>query len=477
MWLLGNVPAGIDQQLQPAAPFGWLLSIALRNIHVGPSTTDPARDWAEAVEIATNFAASTDCQRYNQFDGFSLAAPDFLPTLTESLAWRELFTLPQVPPLVLSTLQRAFSQIHWPRGTDELRHDVDRLFHELNCLTANVREDGLTLIRGKDARVDYPLLWKHARAPAGGVNAEYLDPFGAHPRDHDRYAFFEAGDDRVAILPSSIAAAAGCEAVYRLIWASVKRDVASDIVGDSIENAVAVACRAHTARVWQKMRYRADGSILEIDVAARDNQDIVLFEAKAKSLTSQARTGDVMAFIKDYTKSFLSLLVQLARHDLNVKRGHTPLTKDDDPNALRITKIAVSPLSYGPASDHALANALMHSIAQARFDSADGNPRHARILSAFNESVQRSMNIIAQVAPRKGDRVDMVRYLMQVSWFDLGQLLYALNRGRSLTEAISALRHLTFSTRDFWTEAALADRQGLTDRNWLPVSRVSQLTD
>ena len=467
MWLLGNVPARIDQPLQPAWPFGWLLSIALRHIHVGPTTTDSTRDWAAAVEFATNFAASTDCQRYNQFDGFSLDAPDFLPTLMESLAWRELFTLPQVPPLVLSTLQNAFSQIQWPQGTDDLHRDVDGLFHELNRLLANLRRDGLTLMPSRNARFEYPLLWMHARAPERGVNAEYLDPFGAHPRDHDRYVFFQACDGRVAVLPPSIAAAAGCEAVFRFIWASVRQDVASDIVGDTIENAVAIACRAHTARVRKKVRYRAGGADLEIDVAARDNNDIVLFEAKAKSLTSQARTGDLIAFIEDYTKSFLALLSQLVRHDQNIQRGVTPLTRDhDDPNALRIIKVAVSPLSYGPASDHVLANALMHSIAQARLDPVDSDPRLARILKAFNQSVQRSMNIIDQVAPRKDGKVEMTRYLMQVSWFDLGQLLYALNRGRSLTQAISASRHLTFGTRDFWTEVALADRQGLSDRNW-----------
>ena len=470
MWLLGNIPAGIDQPPQPAMPFGWLLSIALRNIHVRPSTTYPARDWVAAIEIATNFAASTDCQRYNRFDGFSLNAPDFLPTLMESLAWRELFTLPQVPPLVLSTLQNAFSQIQWPQGTDDLRRDVDGLFLELNRLLANLRGEGLTLMPERDARFEYPLLWMHARAPESGVNAGYLDPFGAHPRDHDRYVFFQAYDGQVAVLPPSLAAAAGCEAVFRFIWDSADQDVASDIVGDSIESAVAVACRAHTALVWQKVRYRADGADLEIDVAARENNEIVLFEAKAKSLTSQARTGDLIACIDDYTKSFLALLGQLVRHDLNIKAGATPLTQDDDPNALRILKVAVSPLSYGPMSDHVLANALMHSIAQARLDSVDGDPRHARVLDAFNQSVQRAMDIIDQVAPRKDGKVDMGRYLMQVSWFDLGQLLYALNRGRALTKAISALRHLTYSTRDFWTEAARADRQGLSDRNWHPSS-------
>ena len=471
MWLLGNVPVPIDQLPQPEVPFGWLLSLALRNIHASPSTANPAKAWDSAVRLAMDFAANADCQRYNQFDGFSLDAPDFLPALAESLAWRELFTLPQVPPSVMPELRNAFSQIEWPSGTDDLRRDVDRLFGELDRLLLNLREDGLTLIRRSSARFDFPLFWIRGCAPQSGVNAKYLDPFGADPRDHDRYVFFEAGDGRVVALPPSLTAAAGCEAVFRLVWASARPDAASDIVGNTIEKSVANACRTHTARVWEKLIYRADGADLEIDVAVRDGNEIVLFEAKAKALTSKARTGDTMAFIDDYTKSFLTQLGQLVRHDRNIKRGLTALAQgDDDLDALRITKIAVSPLSYGPASDQVLSNALMHSIAAARFDSVTGDPQHVQILKAFDKSVRRAMEIIDEIAPQRDGKVDMVRYLMWVSWYDLGQLLYALQRGRSLMDAMSGLRHLTFGTRDFWTEAAFADRQGLTRENWHPIS-------
>jgi len=60
--------------------------------------------------------------------------------------------------------------------------------------------------------------------------------------------------------------------------------------------------------------------------------------------------------------------------------------------------------------------------------------------------------------------------MMHVSWFDLRQLLYALHRRYSVTSGVSILSHLTFSTRDFWTEVAFADRKGLTKRKWRPPS-------
>ena len=471
MWLLGNLIGSLDRPLKPAIPVGWLLSIALRHIHRKQSTDNPAEAWKEAEKLAVDFAASMDCQRYDQFDGMFLHAPDFFPVLGESLKWRELFTLPQVPPWVLTTLRDAFSQIEWPDGLDDLRSDVDRLFGELNILLENLSVDRLTAIPQPHARSAFPLLWHHARACQGAANAEYLDPFGTHARNHERIVFFEADDDHVVVLPPAMATAAACEVIFRLVWTNAG-SVASDIVGDTIEKSVAIACGAHTTCVSEGVSYHgADGAKLEIDVAVRNDQEVVLFETKAKSLTSASRTGDIMAFIDDYTKSFLALLRQLVRHEHNLKRGMMPMTRtDEDLDALCITKIAVSPLCYGPASDHALAGSLFRSISYARFGSVEEKPEHVRILDEFNQKVEQIVTDIGRVASDEEGQIDLFRYMHYVFWLDLGQLLYALHRGRSVVDGLSALRHLTFSTHDFWTEAACADQLGLTENKWWPLS-------
>jgi hypothetical protein len=298
MWLLGNIPAGVGQPPQPSVPFGWLLSLALRHIHSKPSTTDAAKAWNSAINLAIDFAATTDCQRYNRFDGLSLAPSDFPPQLEESLKWRELFTLPQVPPSVLPTLHDAFLQIEWPDGAEVLRRDVDGLFRELRHLLETLSESGLTPMPKRTALSDFPLLWKHACAPRGKVNARYLDPFGEAPRDHDRYVFFHANDDRVVVLPRSLTAAAACEAIFRLVWSKADPAPAGSIVSDTIEKSVAIASRkTNPGRVWEKLSYREGKTNLEMDVAVRDGDEIVLFEAKAKSLTPESRTGDLVAFI------------------------------------------------------------------------------------------------------------------------------------------------------------------------------------
>ena len=469
MWLFGNLPGAAHRVPRPAIPFGWLLSIALRNMHKAPSTDRTAEAWQSAVNIATDFAASMDCQRYNPYEGFSIEAPEFLFSLAESLTWRELFTLPQVPPSALPTLRAAFSQIEWPDGMADLAAEVDCSFAEFDLLAARLCVDGPTAIPSFHARSAFPLLWRHARAAPAVPNADYLDPFGAHPRDHDRFVFFEDSGGTAHVLPPPLAAAAACPAIFERVWARAGR-AAQDIVADTIEKSVAIACRRHSPNVLEKLRYRDGKKMLEIDVAVREGQEIIVFEAKAKMLTTAARAGDMMKFLDDYTNSFLALLRQLVRHDRNIKRGLRPLTgPDDDPADHRITKIAVSPLSFGPASDHLLSNALMNAIAQAQLVSVDGDPDRTAILDRFNTAIEACMNDIDEIAPRSDGLVDLGRYMMRASWFDLGQLLYCLDRGRSVLDGVSALMHLTFSTRDFWTEVAFAERNGLSNRNWHPL--------
>ena len=214
MWLLGHRPGSPDRTTEPAIPIGWLFALAMRHIHAPPSTSDPAESWKAAVELAIDFAASLDCQRYNQFDGFNLGATDFLQSLAESLVWRELFTLPQVPPVALETIRLAFSQITWPDETDDLRRDVNSLFAESGKLIGALSVDRLTRIPTEVARSAFPHLWRHARVRRGTVNADYLDPLGAYPRNHDQFVFFESDGDHVLVLPPALTAAAACVAIF-----------------------------------------------------------------------------------------------------------------------------------------------------------------------------------------------------------------------------------------------------------------------
>ena len=468
MWTLGNTPVSSDQLAQPSIPMGWLLAVALRNIRALPRPIQSTTDWTSAVQLATDFAATTDCQRYNQFDGLYLEGPDIPPAIDETLNWLELFMLPQVQVSVLPILRSAFTKIEWPIGTEETRDNIELLFVELEQLISSLSPHGLTQMPKRETVADYPLLWEHGRMPSKCARVGHLDPLEEHARDHEKYVFFEADDQSIVVLPPSLTAAAGIATIFRQVRKLAKNS-ASIVAGATIEKSVAIACQSHQNKVWKNVSYVANGQTFEMDVVAREGNEIVLFEAKAKSLTSKARIGDRIAFFADYTKSFLALLRQLVRHETHIKSGLTPITKEgEDLRSLKVTKIAVSPLSYGPVSDRLLINSLIHALASSNLESLNGDPHHTQVLQEFKKAVQQLIQGIDKIAPLSKDgRVRMDHYLHDVLWLDLGQLLYAIQRGRSLAAGLGALKHLSFCTRDFWTEAKLADSQGLTKGNWV----------
>ena len=323
----------------------------------------------------------------------------FLQSLAESLVWRELFTLPQVPPVALETIRLAFSQITWPDETDDLRRDVNSLFAESGKLIGALSVDRLTRIPTEVARSAFPHLWRHARVRRGTVNADYLDPLGAYPRNHDQFVFFESDGDHVLVLPPALTAAAACVAIFTSVHRRAGKVKAGDIVGDTMEKAVAIGCSSHTGCVDAPLDYREGKTCLDIDVAVREGSQLVLFEAKSKSLTAKARTGDMMEFLFDYANGCIVPLRQLVRHERNIRRGLTPLTQpEDDINSLRITKVAVSPLCYGPSSDHVLAGSLFRAIVQARLRSGTNNPEHAKVLDSFNKELDRITKYLEHIA-------------------------------------------------------------------------------
>lgn len=131
-------------------------------------------------------------------------------------------------------------------------------------------------------------------------------------------------------------------------------------------------------------------------------------------------------------------------------------------------KVAISPLSFGPVSDKTLASSLVRAYARNYAIPLTADPASAEIVDGFNKAVKDALTQITRVAPKRDGVADLFAYVTDVFWVDLGQFLYVMDRALSAWDAFYPLRHITFSTRDFWTEVAFADRSGLTAERWRP---------
>jgi hypothetical protein len=473
LWLFGDRVPHISGHKMPSMPWGYLVSLALKHIGVRGIARKPDVAWNSLLRKATDLATVVDCERYNQFDGMFLSDADFFPTIAESLAWREIFSLPQAPPIVIKTLTEAFRAIL--TADDKRLHpiDFDQLFEESGRLLASCSVDTPTVFEAKFVRRAFPMLARLATGRRGAVNAQYVDPLGATARNHDRLVFFEFPNEKILVLNCSLTASAMCEVIFRAVWDGHLLSMrAKDIVGAVLERSIALGCRGKTVDCFEQEIYRVGKDNYEMDVATRDENEVVFFEAKAKSLTAEARSFEASKFLVDYADSYLELVKQLARHEKHARKELTPLTRrGEDTSALRFTKVAISPLSYGPAADKALSGQLILSMANFNLRVDGGEETVFAAVAKYNSAKQAAVGHIAEVAPKNNNGlVDLSAYLIHVFWLDLGQLLYSLNRAETVAKALSPLRHLTFATRDFWTELAAADARGLLNDTWMPVT-------
>jgi hypothetical protein len=471
MWLFGEVGLGLYAPKRPMIPVGWLLSLGLRNLGRPGSARKPAIAWKSLVDLATDFAAAHDCQRYNEFEGFNLHPAQFHRTLLDSALWRGLFTLPQMPPKALRQVLDALAEAVTPGDQEQLGFAVQALSREVLQLVERSAEDRLTIHPRTEVEKFLPLLHRLTGGAAKAVNADYVDPLTATGRTQDHTLLFACGRDRVIILPRAFLAEAACEFIFEHIWSKLGRQRAAIVVGETPERAIAAACRGKATTVLAREVYQVGGRRYELDVATRDADRIVLIETKGKMLTRQSRSGDMFAYFQDYSNSFLRMLSQLVRHELHLRQGRTPLTiAGETTDDLRPLKVAVSPLSYGPVSDKSLSSSLIRSLVGARLTLVTPDETNQRIVGEFNKRLEAAVSDMVLVAPKRDGTADLIHYLMDVYWLDLGQLLYVLDRATTVWDAFTPLARITFGSRDFWTELAHGDRGGLTAGKWRQVA-------
>ena len=468
MWLLGDRVPGVGSAKRPAFPIGWVFSLGLRHLGKGGKARKPAVAWGKIAQLATDFAAAINCQRYSQYEEIEIYPANSWLVLRDLLLWREIFILPQVPPQVLPSLREAFGALITPDEEKLFDWRLEAAFDELDDLLSRSVNHKLTKHPRAALERVYPNLWKIGIGELGQVNSSYVIPVAGGTRNQSDFIFFARDKDHVLTLPAPLLREAFCQCVFRQIWMKLNRSRASEIVGRTFERVLARACQKKAAVVRAGVKYNVNNKTLEIDVATRDGDRIVLFETKAKSLTAQARSGNIMAFYSDYTDSYLAIVEQLVRHEDYLRQGLTPLTTPGEVcRDFRPLKIAVSPLSYGPVSDKMLASGLLRCFANVALNPVSSDAAGRPVTDKFNKIVRNIYDIVPKLVPKRNDgTADLFVYFLDFFWLDLGQVLYALDRANTVVDAFTPLQFVTFTTRDFWTEVAFADAQGLMNNRW-----------
>jgi hypothetical protein len=468
-WLFGDQLPSVMGFKTPTLPFAWLVRLALQNLSKKKPARNPDVAWKNLTDLATQFAACCNFERYSQWENFDVQPGDLDFLFARSAGWQQLFMLKQMPAEALNLITRALNERLDYADQQALCRNTDALLSELRNLVAGCPEDTLSIINRNDAMRAFPLIWEEAAKI--GPFEEFTNPFDQTALSHENRLLFPVDDDKILILPRSLAAAAAATFLIEMIWKKLDSKNAKQVVGDVFERVVELACTGKAVSVFRDIHYQNGKTQLQIDVVTVCRNDVHFFEVKAKALTKSARSGDTITFLTDYADSYLSILKQLVRHETHFRAGvaMSPITIVS-PKTSGVTKIAVSPLSFGPIGDRILANGIVSSLSRAKLAPIVPDKQNEKGLAKLSNMSREILSQIDKFAVRKSDAIDLHAYMLSVFWLDIGELIYILSRADSLTNALAPLKHVTFSSRDIWTEIANAERSKLTEKYWKPLA-------
>lgn len=457
VWMLGDRMPRIDLGKTPTLPYGWLLSLGITHLGADPAPRKPEVAWGTLTSLMIDAAAVMDVERYSSIEGMNVAPGELVAELTAAVAWHQLFTFPRFTRTAVRRLLLSMKAVLTSEERRALGYDLERAEAELDALLSSTSDERAIRVSSGKIKQAYPLLWTWPYKVCTPPNAGFSEPFDTAHRDQERHLFLPTGKSDVTLLPTSVTAAHAATLLVESVWRGLKGQQASKAIGRIYENAVAAICRNDgRAAVRCDVKYYAKPKNLQIDVLVEREQRLTVLEVKSKSLTAQATSGDLLTYLRDIKDSYLSMLLQLMRHERHMRDGHPDLPHAKDSG--RIAKVAISPLSFGPISDAPFSRNLLIALSQVRLTPIDGDVGAAEVIAGIHETVDEVASEMNALPSREqGKDVDVLSELMDYHWLDIAQLERLTGTGDDLYAQLKRLRHASFGSRDFWSEISHLD--------------------
>lgn len=470
MWLLGDVVPPLGQRKDPTIPYGWLFTLALKHVKPVAKLRKPQVAWDNLVKLSRDYAALVDVERYDNLQRIDVYPGELIPTLVEALGWHQLFTFPRYRSAVVLQLVQAMREELDEAQWRAFGAQPTTLASELRTLFELASAKAPTTIQRGEAERSLPNLLRLASVRQGGVNKGFVDPFQAEARTSDGVVLFEMGD-KYLILPETVVAAQAATMLVMRIWQCLEEEAAKKAVGAICERVVASICAKFPGvNVATDLVYHVTKQRFQVDVLATEDDEIILLEVKSKSLTKMALSGDLAQYLLDYDTSYLAMLKQLARHETHLRGGNPELPSIDA--GCRISKVAVSPLTYGPLSDVHLSQSILLALFRGKLGTSVPNDRDAKILADLAKdvnSVGRSLEKFVGQGP--GQYRDVRVALMDYQWLDMAQLDAVVRLKGGVSAALKVLRQVSFASHDFWHEVAFRLRLDRAGANATPAGQ------
>lgn len=472
--LYGRAVDQVPQPREPGVPWHYLYNLGLKHYNSNGRGHSEAR-FVQLIELARDMAAVIDVESYSTFEHLNISHVKFHSSILDRVIYDELFAFPQWQPTIAPQLLALWLRHLVNEGCTLPLATLDEWTAFGGSLIAKAEVSSLLsthptdyVSSGLDAHKARTLCAALA-LKMDDVNKDYLTPLDTSKRNSPSAPLYAQSATRYVLPPRGMAGRALYEGIYRLLR-EAKTPQLETIMGKALELLTADAIELMGRRPdIVGAQYRLPGQSrklapYEVDVADDSEKRVFLFECKKKPLTNVARGGNSLTATLDFAQALLHPLVQLNRHEAQL-RSRPGITFVDGRvlqlGGRDIQRIAVAMTDHGSMQDRVFVRAMILGLWGATLSAKD--PAHQPAADKINRELVDLAAGVVLLAPLAGEDFNrFVRhYVHSTWWFGIDQLFFLCSQAPDLWSAISALGSITFGTGDMMTEIAHCDRIGL----------------
>jgi len=480
-YLLTRRASTLPRVRRPQLPWNYLFHLAVKT----PETvTKPPVDeqvaFDELLGLAADYAALFDVEPYNFAEVLLPGGRSLIERLQDQVVFDTLFAPVQVRTSdvvrILSGLcNEEFSACHRPSGLTG-RALLDVIDAILKVSSPN---DPPRVVLVKDiigacqsfARSEHVVeALEQLTHPENEANADFKTPlqlpdFGFKPLlPHDQ--------GKLLLLSPSLCSIGFIESALDF-WRKLVPEFEKK-AGEALETFLVNELTAHGVSCIRG-KYKVGRDTYECDLVVETNETVLLFETKKKSLTRAARAGSEVGLLVDLTKSLLNMQVQMGRHEIQLRdTGHLDIDDPDrgmqrlDLRGRDVERIGITLLDYGSLQDRSWISSFMTCCLNAEF---------VGTTQKSQEKVEELNSVVRELREQYHElsKLDVRRVKLPFfhCWFfSVPQFLVLLDSVKSnddLRSVLWKLRHVSYSTSDFYAEMAGNKRlHGETAREEIP---------
>lgn len=399
----------------PQIPLGYLYNLSIRHMHKTElKKILKNKLLKELFELAEDIMTVYKLQILNCYEGMLSGNYDILAFIRKNLLHDQLFSIPQYSN---KNVKKIIHGLFNKSENSELPVDLS-IYLDIFDITNKISNRNTCFILVDD--IYYNLCGKYTKEQLTtaiedfclnkeSLNMGYIDPFEVNNINYYSKPFIKDGVS-IKYLNSYFHSTGFISVLFSQLQKKSKEinitgNKFAKLLGDISERFVKNLLIEKNITFVEGAKYKVKGNILkniksdakegECDFIIETNEKIIFIEQKSKTLTSDARKGDVVAGLLDTSQSLLNATEQIGRHELILrKQGFIEFVNSPrlELKGRQIEKVSLTLFDFYSLADIDSVRSLLTTLVNSTVSYSENNPIILKKIKEINKTLSKIQN-------------------------------------------------------------------------------------